>query len=99
MHARDYPDLEAPDAAYAHARWIPRQSVEWAAQAEEILREHGAVCGVQSYEKRHQARWRALKLIRIMTELRMHERWELKERVEQRAGRWFWSVEYRPRGG
>jgi hypothetical protein len=90
----DYPQLEAPDAAFARARWIPEHAVDWARGADAILREHGAVSGTQTYDKRYQARWRAQKLIRLLVELRIYERWELEEHTQKRGGQWCWHVEY-----
>ena len=66
-------------------RWIPSHIVEWVGKADAILREHGDVAGAATYEKRHQARWRAQKLIRLLVELRVRERWELIERTRPRA--------------
>lgn len=62
--------------------------------ADDILMEHGAVQGTDAYDARHKARWRAQKLIRYMVELRIHERWELKEHTERRGDGWVWTVEY-----
>ncbi len=56
--------------------------------------EYGAVTGSTVYPKRHQARWRAQSLIRLMVELRMHERWELSEHTDQKQGGWVWTVEH-----
>lgn len=89
------PVLEAPDATFTRQRWIPKRTVEWVHQADAILLEYGAVCGRQICQKRYQARWRAQRLIKLMVELRLHERWELCEHTEQRAGGWSWTIEYR----
>jgi len=86
--------LAAPDASYVRQRWIPAETVQWAQDADEILLEHGAVQGRTIYEHRHQARWRAQRLIRLLVELRMRQRWELKEHTERRHGGWTWTVEY-----
>jgi hypothetical protein len=94
MAGRDpHPKLEAPDATFTRQRWLPVVTVEWATRADAILREHGAVGGVQTYASRSRARWRARKLIRCMVELRLHERWELLERTERRGNEWAWLVE------
>ena len=85
---------EPPDATFTRARWIPRRRVEWARECEALMIEHGAVSGSVVYTHRHQARWRAQYLIRLMTELHMHERWELKEHTDQKDGGWVWTVEY-----
>lgn len=75
-------------------RFIPAQTVEWVHAADAILVEHGAVRGRKFYVRRHHARWRAERLIRLMVELRLHERWELKQHVERRPQGYTWTVEY-----
>jgi hypothetical protein len=91
-------NVEAPDATYVRQRWIPRGQIDWAEDANYRLREHGVVAGVHSYESRHHARYRAQRLIRLLVELRLRERWELAECVEKRGGRWTWSVQYARNG-
>jgi hypothetical protein len=86
--------LEAPDATYTRQRWVQRRTVDWVHEADSIMLEHGAVVGTGVLEHRYQARWRAQRLIRLMVELRLHERWELKEHTERRPAGWGWSVEY-----
>jgi len=86
--------VKEPDAAFVRQRWIPKAVVDFVYAADEILREHGAVQGTDVYDQRHKARWRAQKLIRYMVELRVHERWELKEHTERRGDGWTWTVEY-----
>lgn len=86
-----------PDAVYVRQRWIPRRRRDWAQASDRIMVEHGAVFGTSVYRERHHARWRAQSLIRLMVELRMHERWQLAEHTERRDGGWIWSVEYRGR--
>lgn len=88
------PGLTAPDATYTRQRWIPARTVDWVHEADGILLEHGAVVGQVVLPRRHQARWRAQRLIKLMVDLRLHERWELKEHTERRPGGWGWSVEY-----
>jgi hypothetical protein len=61
--------------------------------------EHGMVTGSTVYPQRHQARHRARKLIRLMVELRLHERWQLVEHTTARTGGWIWMVEYNRTGG
>jgi hypothetical protein len=85
-------NLEAPDATYVRQRWIAQHHIDWANHANDLLLEHGVVTGVHSYDSRHQARYRSQKLIRLLVELRLRERWELAEHVEKRGGRWTWSV-------
>lgn len=89
------PPLDAPDASFTRQRWIPRRTVDWVEQANKIMLEHGAVTGRALLAKRYQARWRAQRLIKLMVDLRLHERWELAEHTEQRPGGWVWTVEYR----
>lgn len=95
-------ELRAPDATYTRHRWVQRRHVDWVEQADEIMLEHGAVEGRQLCEKRHHARWRAQRLIRLMVDLGLHERWELAEHTEYRKGAtdaqpsgWVWIVEYK----
>lgn len=89
------PALEAPDASYTRHRWIPKRTVDWVRQADRIMLEHGVVEGRALLAKRYQARHRAQRLIRLMVELRLHEKWELAEHTEYRDGGWVWSVEYK----
>lgn len=86
--------LEPPDAVLVNRRWIPAGTVEWAKRANRLMLEHGAVSGARIYEKRHQARHRAQRLMRLMVELRLHERWELGEHTDKRPEGWTWTVEY-----
>lgn len=90
----ELPVPAAPDAAYARQRFIQLRYIDWARECDHIMLEHGSVHGQDTYEQRHQARWRAQRLIRLMVELKMHARWELREHVERRGERWAWSVEY-----
>ena len=60
--------------------------------------EHGAVFGTVVQE-RHQAHWRAKKLTRLMVELGLHEREELRYHTDRRKGGWLWSVEYLGKNG
>ena len=71
-----------------------KANAEWAHCADEILREHGAVCGGTLYRERHQARYQAQKLMRLMVQLGLHERCSLREHTEPRRGGWGWAVEY-----
>lgn len=57
--------------------------------------EHGAVTGAIRYHKRYLARYRAQALIRLMVDLRLHERWELAEHSsEMPDGTFTWTVEH-----
>jgi hypothetical protein len=87
-------ELQMPDATYVRQRWVPQYLIDWANHGNEILVEHGKVTGTRSYERRHQARYRAQKLIRLMVELRLREKWELREHTEKTGGGWTWTVEY-----
>lgn len=89
------PALDAPDAAYTSARWISRRTVDWVNNANKIMLEHGSVEGRAICDKRYKARWRAQRLMRLMVELRLHERWELSEHVERVPDGWRWIVEYK----
>jgi RNA:NAD 2'-phosphotransferase (TPT1/KptA family) len=80
-------------------RWIKIGTVEWVKRANALMLEHGFVNGTARYEKRHQARWRAQKLIDLMVDLGMHERWQLREHTSRGRGGWVWTVEYIGRGG
>lgn len=85
---------QSPDASFVKQRWIPRHRVEWVTDCNQILVEHGAVVGSTVYKDRHQARWRAQSLIRYMVELRLHDRWDLREHTEKKGDGWIWTVEY-----
>jgi hypothetical protein len=87
--------VEAPDATLVNRRWIPVKVVEWVHEADAIMVEHGAVKGTVRH-KYASARWHAQKLIGLMVELKLHERWELSEHVEKRGDGWLWSIEYFP---
>lgn len=87
--------VEPPDAVYVRQRWIPLATVEWVKTCDRIMLDQGAVRGSTVYPLRHQARYRARKLIRLMVELRMHDGEQLVEHTDKRAGGWIWSVEYR----
>jgi hypothetical protein len=91
------PALEAPDATFVRHRWIKHADRDWAKEADRIMREYGAVTSGVVYTHRHQARWRAQKLIRLMVELSLHERWQLAEHTDHKDGGWIWTVEYKRR--
>jgi hypothetical protein len=92
-------EVNPPDAVLANRRWVPLAVVEWVKQADAIMLEHGAVSGSNLYPKRHLARWRAEKLMRAMSDLGLHERWQLAEHSDERDGGWIWTVELLNRGG
>lgn len=83
-----------PDDYFTRARYIRPSDAEWVTYCNGILMEHGAVTGRTIYENRHKARWQARRLIRLMVELRIHERWQLREHVDRKDGGWRWTVEY-----
>jgi hypothetical protein len=89
-------DPRPPEAAWVRQRAIPAYRVEWAMKCNEILMQYGAVNGSKVYSHRHLARWRAASLIRVLVELRVHERWQLAEHVTRgpRGQGYVWSVEY-----
>jgi len=69
--------------------------LEWAHYANRILLEHGVVSGSETYPARHQARYRAQRLIELMVALELHDRRSLREHTDRaQAGGWGWSVEY-----
>lgn len=86
--------LDAPDEILVRRRWIKVGNVEWAENAHRIMLEHGVVFGTAAWPKRDHARWRARKLIAVLTELGLCERWEVVEHVNRRGDGWVWSVEY-----
>ena len=95
------PDVDPvpPDAGLVRQRWIPRLRREWVYDCDRIMMEYGCVQGSKVYADRHNARWRAQSLMRLMVELRVHERWELAEHTEPKGTGWIWTVEYRGRNG
>lgn len=90
-------DGDPPDAVYVKQRWVPLSTVEWVKACDKIMVSHGAVTGSTAYKDRHQARYRARKLIRLLDELRIRDRWQLKEHTSRSSGGWVWTVEYNPR--
>lgn len=91
------PALEAPDATFVQHRWIKHADREWARDAFKIMREYGAVTSSMVYTHRHQARWRAQKLMRLLTELKICERWQMGEHTDRKDGGWIWTVELKRR--
>ena len=63
------------------------------------MRHYGAVEGSTVYSNRNTARWHAQALIRLMVELRLHARDELREHTERSGNGFVWSVEYLGRNG
>lgn len=76
-------------------RWIPEHRVRYAERASEIMLSDGSVYGTVSYDKRHQARWKAQALISLLVDLEMYERWELAEHTYKRHDGWRWAVEFK----
>jgi hypothetical protein len=88
-------DFDRPRDELVRRRWIPTRKVDQARRASEIMVEWGSVYGTRDYAKRDTARWRARALIALLVDLRMYERWELREHVERtEAGEYRWAVEY-----
>jgi hypothetical protein len=91
-------DFEPPSEVLVNRRWIKPERVEWALEADAILRGHGSVHGQTVYDERWQARNRARKLISLLVDLDLFERWELAEhtnRIPPSSGKgWQWAVEY-----
>jgi len=69
-------------------------NAEWAHYADAVLREHGAVSSSDVYEARHQARYQAQKLMRLMVQLGLHHRHSLREHTEAREDGWGWTVDF-----
>jgi hypothetical protein len=85
-----------PDDARVRARHIPFRYVQWARECDEIMVEYGSVEGSIHYPKRQRARWRAKYLIRLLVDLRIHDRDELLEHTDEMPdGQWSWTVELR----
>jgi hypothetical protein len=82
------------DAGFIRARWIPRARREWAEKCAKIMRDHGAVEGSTVYEHQYNARNHAQGLMRLMVELKLAEKWELREHVERRGGGFTWTIEW-----
>lgn len=89
----------AGDAVLVNRRWVKMGNVELARQANAILTENGVVFGTVIWERRHQARWRAQRLINLLVDLGLRDRWELVEHVNRRGDGWAWSVERVERRG
>lgn len=90
----DLDGFQPPTDELVRRRWISGRTVEWVKQANLIMVEHGSVYGRTGYQTRDRARWRARYLIGLMVDLRLHERWELREHVESKQGGFVWAVEY-----
>lgn len=86
--------VEAPDPIYVRQRWIKPEDVEWVRECDRIMVRHGSVHSANSYAKRSTARNRANKLIKLMVELRLHEKWQLVEHTNRKGDGWTWAVEY-----
>lgn len=91
--------VEPPDATLVRQRLIPRVRREWVKACDGIMLEHGSVEGATIYGNRNSARWHAQNLIRLMVELRIHQRSELREHTERAGDGFVWSVEYLGRDG
>jgi hypothetical protein len=87
-------DFQPPRDELVRRRWSAGRTVEWAKRADAIMVEHGSVYGRTSYATRVRARHRARYLIGVLVDLRLHERWELREHVERKQDGYVWAVEY-----
>jgi hypothetical protein len=87
-------ELQPPRDELVRRRWLSANKVEYARQADAIMREHGSVASPKLYETRHKARWRARYLIDLMVDLRLHDRWQLREHVERTPSGYRWAVEF-----
>ncbi|HEX6461129.1 MAG TPA: hypothetical protein VF032_19590 [Thermoleophilaceae bacterium] len=87
-------DVRPPSEAFTRQRWLPGHRVAEVYKADAILKEHGAVYGNYIQPNKYRARWRARRLINLMVELRLHERWELCAHVERRGDGYIWAIEY-----
>ena len=92
-------EFEPPSEILVNRRWIKPERVEWALQADSIIRGHGHVNGTGVYAERWQARNRVRKLKQILIDLELYEAWELEEhtnRVPASRGKgWQWALEYK----
>lgn len=87
-------DFQRPADELVRRRWLAGRTVDWVRRADAVMVEHGAVHGATVYEKRHRARWQARRLIGLMVDLHLHERWELREHVERKQDGYVWAVEF-----
>ena len=94
-------EFEPPSEVIARRRWIKPERVEWALDADAILREHGSVRGTTVYSY-NQARWRVRKLRDLLIDLELYEAPELTEHVNkappQMGNGYIWALEYTGRG-
>lgn len=61
--------------------------------------EYRAVVFSTVVQERHQADWTGKKLTRLMVELGLHDRREIRYHTEPKDGGWIWSVEYLGKDG
>lgn len=91
--------LAPPRAKLVRRRWLADHVVDSVLEADKMLLEHGEIRGSQLYPSRHRARWQARRVIELMVDLRLHDRWQLVEHVEKTQGGYKWAVEYVGRDG
>lgn len=89
------PPAPPPDAAYVRQRWIPGYRRRWVEECVQIMRAHGAVYGSRVFEHRNNARSHAKRLMLLMQQLNLAEKWELGEHTEKRGDGWVWAVEWK----
>jgi hypothetical protein len=61
--------------------------------AAQLLAQHGAVGDGQVWPERHLARWRAQRLIDLMEQMGLRQRWELRQRVWAVGDGFQWAVQ------
>jgi hypothetical protein len=91
--------VEPIDGTYIRQRWISRPKREWAEDCAEIMRSHGAVAGARIYRNRKLAEYHAQALERLIVELRIMEKWQMRMHTHRRGDGWAWEVEYLGRDG
>ena len=83
-----------PEDTLVRARWVRGIDREWVEKCDQILMEWGVVTSRTAYERRDTAKNRVRRLRELMTELRIHERWELVGRTERKGNGWIWHLEF-----
>jgi hypothetical protein len=89
----DFSELQ-PASPPALALGFRPELVRAVKEADAILREHGAVSDGKGYELRHRARWRAQRMISLLVDQGVRERWEVRERTWFEEDGFHWSVQY-----
>jgi hypothetical protein len=63
-------------------------------EADAIMLAHGAVGDGKLYPSKHLARWRAQRMISLLVDQGVRERWEIRERTWVDGDGFRWSVQY-----